>query len=99
MGTPAKHTDAQLRRVLGKMSDGEAAERLGLAVNTCLYHRRRLGIATCLPHSRTWAKRELKLLGSMPDGHLAEKLGCTRKHVFEMRKRHGVPAFDRYAKA
>jgi len=85
-----KGREAELRSVLGKMSDRKAGAVLGLARSTACLYRAQLGIAAKTPHTRTWSKKDLAMLGKVTDRQIAIKLGCSHQHVTEVRRRRGI---------
>ncbi|MBI1178465.1 hypothetical protein GC207_13605 [bacterium] len=79
-------------KLLGTLSDGELARRLGRSTISVMRRRLRLGIL--LPvQSRLWTLEEDALVGAMPDRELAHKLNRTPAAVKIRRQRKGLPPF------
>jgi hypothetical protein len=84
--------------LLGKMSDKQLAERLGVHASTVFVRRKMLGVRSHRPHrpvtpARDWTVDEDRLLGTMPDTELAATLACTPVMVFNRRRSLRVVAF------
>ncbi|HEY3321314.1 MAG TPA: hypothetical protein VGP72_12660 [Planctomycetota bacterium] len=90
--TLARHkwTPAEVE-LLGTMSDGELAERLGLRCSTIKNMRLSLKIPALRP-SRQWKPEETKLLGALPDKALANQLGIHESSVRKARTRLNLRA-------
>ena len=69
-----QHWTADEDRLLGTMSDRDAAKRLGRQRGTIYKRRRKLRIAPFCPYGRPWSRMENELLGTMPDRTLARRL-------------------------
>lgn len=105
LGVPAppRRSDRDIRRegpywwtekekaLLGKLSDKEVGERVGVSRGAAKARRLALGIPA-VPRSdyHRWNARELALLGKLPDGDVAASLGVSIKAVRLRRLREGI---------
>ncbi|MFJ3110254.1 hypothetical protein [Pseudomonas putida] len=59
--------------LLGKLSDGEVADRIGVDRSTVMRERKRRGIeAASLPHAK-WSTYLISLLGTLPDAEIVNR--------------------------
>jgi hypothetical protein len=81
----------QMLERLGKSSDREIAEELGLSNRTVGKKRQALGIAPAL----VWGEEQVALLGVLPDKAVAEVLGTTMGRAAAARRYRGIrPAME-----
>jgi hypothetical protein len=91
MGT--QHWTADEDRLLGTMTDRDAAKRLGRPRGTIYKRRRKLRLAPFRPYARLWHRVEDELLGTMPDGKLARRLKRSALSVAARRRDRHIPIF------
>jgi hypothetical protein len=77
---------------LGKATDLELAEELGLQHAAVAALRSRLGIAALHP-VKHWSESEIELLGTLPDREVADRLERSRGAVAEKRRSLGIAVF------
>ncbi len=94
--------------LLGKMSDGEAARRIGLTPLSIFRRRTKLGIPAYKPpipkprkklavrraKSKPWTSAEVSLLGTDTDRAIGARLGLTREAVQRERRLRKIPAIS-----
>lgn len=91
--------------LLGTMSDGALAEKIGCSAAAVRVRRHKLGVPPCrkhrpgartkAPHNkdrRTSPLYEASELGVMTDPEVAALYGCSKQRVHQVRKRLGIPA-------
>lgn len=83
---------------LGSASDAQIAELMGVATNTIIKKRRKLGIA---PFGQTreakqhhWTKRQIGWLGKRTDVAIAQQLGIDQTTVAYQRRILGIPSYS-----
>ncbi len=78
---------------LGKVSDRELAERLGVSHTAVRRARLRLGVkpANKPPKHKKWSRRGL---GKLPDAEIARREGVTRQTVHRERERRGISPYE-----
>jgi DNA-binding CsgD family transcriptional regulator len=83
---------AEEKALLGKMSDKEVAERVGVTPSAAKRQRLVLGIPA-LPRSdyHQWTAEELSLIGRLKDREVAARVGVSIRAVGQKRRRLGVP--------
>jgi DNA-binding CsgD family transcriptional regulator len=77
---------------LGRSSDRQVAEQMGVSARTILNKRQSQGI-TAHRTPLTWTPETIALLGTCPDGQLAQRLNCSRKSIVQKRKALGISAY------
>lgn len=80
--------------LLGKLSDREVGEIVGLGTSAVARKRHQLGIPPCYPPPPKirWTKRMLSLLGRITDNAFAERFRVSRPRVLAKRVELGIPA-------
>ncbi|HEX9046774.1 MAG TPA: hypothetical protein VF988_07090, partial [Verrucomicrobiae bacterium] len=79
--------------LLGTLTDGEVAARLGLTIPAVAHRRRRLGRAVRFAHRRPWTPEEDALLGTASDTAIAAQLDRAIATVCMRRQKLGIPNF------
>lgn len=86
-------------KMLGVVTDGVIADKLGISPIAVGKKRRNMGIPACSTRGtkwgREWSKNELKLLGKVPDKEVAEKLGISNATVSLKRRELGISKFSK----
>jgi len=78
-------------RLLGSMSDGALALKLGRSVEAVSMRRVRLRISLAQPIVKSWDDEEVRLLGKLTDKEVSELTGRSRVGVAIMRRKLGIP--------
>ncbi|MFL6202925.1 MAG: hypothetical protein ACJ76J_27475 [Thermoanaerobaculia bacterium] len=80
--------------LLGKVSDGDLARRLGLTRTSVTCKRQGLGIAPLCPRARVieWTPAMLERLGKAADWQIAEELGVASATIHKKRHELGILA-------
>ncbi|PWU19201.1 MAG: hypothetical protein C5B50_07055 [Verrucomicrobia bacterium] len=86
---------AEENKLLGRLTDDEAAARTGRTRRAVLTRRRRLGVKCPTCSWAHWTADQTQLLGTMPDRELAQRLGHTTPSIAIKRRRLRIPAFRR----
>jgi hypothetical protein len=76
--------------LLGKLSDTEAARKLGLSRSTVRLKRRELRIPSNETPPVRWTASMIALLGSLPDAEVARRLGLDDDAVSRKRWKLGI---------
>jgi hypothetical protein len=76
--------------LLGTMSDGEVAKKIGRTKVAVTLHRQRMGILS-LYRAKRWTKNEIAVLGTLPDRLVAKKLDRTLIAVTGKRSQLLIP--------
>jgi hypothetical protein len=85
--------------LLGTISDGELARRIGIQTSAVFLKRSSMGIAPSRPFSSLkWTPRELALLGKHSDEKVARMLKTTRKSVINKRLAMGIECHAKSSK-
>jgi hypothetical protein len=87
--SPCRRWTAAEDALLGRMSDVEAARRLGRAVHSVRHRRLCLGRLKP-PPTPPWTAEEDALLGTLPDRELARKLNRSAQAVAARRQHRGI---------
>lgn len=82
----------EMNNLLGKASDQDVADELGISLNTVQLRRHELGIPPFWAYVKIeWTQEINALLGTVPDAILAERLGVYKKTVRRHRLALGIP--------
>ncbi len=85
--------------LLGTISDGKLARRLGIQTAAVFLKRSMMGIAPSRPISPVkWTPKNLALLGKYPDAEVARMLKTYRKSVIEKRRSLGIQCYAKTSK-
>jgi len=77
--------------LLGTISDGALAQRIGIETSAVFLKRSSMGIAPSRPkRTLSWTPRELALLGKQSDEEVARLLKTSRKSVIKKRQDLGI---------
>ena len=81
--------------LLGRMTDAQAAELIGIRAQTARRTRRILGIPAFVPPTPPveWTAEIIALLGTDTDTHVAARLGVSTRCVQQKRSDLGIPPF------
>ncbi len=77
--------------LLGTMTDGDLARRLGISLTAVAHRRRRLGIPIRFAHRLPWTPEADALLGTDTDTAIAARLGCSVATVCLRRQKLKIP--------
>ena len=85
--------------LLGIISDGELARRIGIQTSAVFLKRSSMGIAASRPFSTLkWTPRDLALLGKHSDEEVARRLKTSRKSVINKRLALGIECHAKSSK-
>ena len=102
------HLDDSIINKMGKISDAEIAEIIGLTREAITYHRNRLGINPMPIKNRNFnlhrkgkpaynrqifSQDLIEKMGKIPDKEVAELAGVHRRTVQNFRKRNNIPCY------